>query len=335
MSHYSGFPPPTGLRAHIQLARVLDYITSNIYRDPAARPSASTDESVSHVERAAQMLTDWRSQLPPELRISEDVYADIPDRGTLMLNMMRNQLLILTLRPIFFSAVKKSVAERFVKRHWRIEDHAHILLIRRCGDAARCNLRIAAKIYRISPGGKLLHADLHHIFNAAIMLMLHQIAFVNLRTLDVNDIGFAIDAFQREADTGSSYGIDCLKVLRDLQALTQALRRMMFETAMPAMEPGPGEGIWASLGGGSGSGASSITAGDRRSTSAVPTPSPAVLAMHSFGGEGLPGDAAMELAAVQVQSMGQGNAAIMQELMAWTTEPNTFQQLGANSYLAS
>ncbi len=57
----------------------------------------------------------------------------------------------------------------------------------------------------MSPANKLLLPELHYIFNAAIILMLHQIVFVNLRTNDVSDIESAIEAFECEAAIGAAY----------------------------------------------------------------------------------------------------------------------------------
>lgn len=170
------------------------------------------------------------------------------DRAGCALHMAQGQHIILTIRPIFFMAVKKAVADRFMSHEWSIDDHPQISLIRDCSDAARRNLRLGKWIMEISPGGKLLLPDLHHIFNAAIILMLHQIIFINLRTNDVTDIAFAIACFEREANTGSNYGKDCVKVLQDLSALVHQLRNLMFDIGGNQKNaPIPGEQILASL----------------------------------------------------------------------------------------
>jgi hypothetical protein len=145
-------------------------------------------------------------------------------------------------------AVKKAVADWFVSAQWDIEDHPHISLIRDCSDVARRNLRLGRWLTGISPAGKLLLPDLHHIFNAAIILMLHHIVFINLRTKDVVDIAFAIECFENEANTGSDYGKDCAKVLQDLWALVQRLRNLMIDGGGDGkISPLPGEHILASL----------------------------------------------------------------------------------------
>lgn len=69
------------------------------------------------------------------------------------------------------------------------ENQPHIERIRACSDAARRNLCLGQLIRLHSPCQKLLLPDLHHIFNAAIVLMMHQVVFVNLRTQDLHDVG--------------------------------------------------------------------------------------------------------------------------------------------------
>lgn len=145
------------------------------------------------------------------------------------------------------------MADGFVSRKWNIEDHAHISHIRECSDAARRNLRLGRWVQKLSPGQKLLLADLHNVFNAAIILLLHQIVFVNLRTNDVSDITFAKEVFEREAALGDKYGKDCAEILQDLSSLVEKLREIRFEglpeTTIPtrAVSAIPGEGIVSSL----------------------------------------------------------------------------------------
>lgn len=153
------------------------------------------------------------------------------------------------------------MADRFVSRNWNrnwnIEDHSQIAHIRECSDAARRNLRLGRWIRKLSPRQKLLVPDFHNIFNAAIILLLHQIVFVNLRTNDVSSIAFAKEVFEREAGFGDIYAKDCARILQDLSVLVTKLRELMFEglseTNIPRGRsfiegmPGPGEGIVSSL----------------------------------------------------------------------------------------
>lgn len=151
---------------------------------------------------------------------------------------------------MFLVAVKKAVADRFFTTHsWHsqdrdhqqqqtelsrpawasIESHPQVSLFRDCSDAARRNLRLGRWLAKISPASKLLLPDMHCIFNAAILLLLHQIVFVDLRTDDVSDISFALEAFAREADVGDAYAGDCLRVMQDLAGLVRRLRSLMFD----------------------------------------------------------------------------------------------------------
>jgi hypothetical protein len=133
------------------------------------------------------------------------------------------QLLLLTVRPIFFVAIKKSFAERYVCRRWTIENHSQLAHIRACSDAARRNLRLARRLLAIS-NRRLLQAPLHHIFNAAIILMLQELVCTNLGPHDIEDVLFTIEIFEAESRTGSNYALDCHRVLQDLRSLVTRLK---------------------------------------------------------------------------------------------------------------
>jgi hypothetical protein len=123
------------------------------------------------------------------------------------------------------TAVWKAVGSILAdNRPFGIENNPQIEPIRICSDAARRNLRLGRLMRLPNPRQKLLLPDLHHIFNAAIILMMHQMLFVNLRTQDLDDVQWAGEVFDQEAETGSEYGKDCAGVLRDLRYLAQQLR---------------------------------------------------------------------------------------------------------------
>lgn len=207
------------------------------------------------------MLAKWHASLPPTLRLPDALMDLFPtnlfsqvshfgqadgfgqDRACWSLHMSynqvslhvglfpgtvanhRGQLVILSVRPAMLMAVWKAIASIVcVDRPFDIETHPQIEQIRSCSDAARRNLRLGRLMRLHSPRQKLLLPDLHHIFNAAIVLTMHQIVFVNLRTRDLDDIGWATEVFEGEAETGSDYAKDCARVLRDLQYLVNRLR---------------------------------------------------------------------------------------------------------------
>ncbi|KAK3693066.1 hypothetical protein B0T22DRAFT_33298 [Podospora appendiculata] len=234
-----GLPSPAGLQAHIDLVKISNYIVYNGYR-----PRNADQEGTDAVpQNTLEILENWETRLPSLLKIPLDVYSlpitdTITDRACCSLHMSYNQLTILTVRPAFLTAVKKVVAAYWLAKDWTITEHSMLKPIRKCSDAARRNLRLGSWLRTrrtnddddddVMHTYKLMLPDLHHIFNAAIILLLHQIAFLNLRTHDNVDIAFAIDTFASEAATGNDYAKDCAKVLRDLQALVRVLRDLIF-----------------------------------------------------------------------------------------------------------
>ncbi|KAK9415267.1 hypothetical protein SUNI508_02115 [Seiridium unicorne] len=215
-----GLPRAAGLRAHVELARVSGYIVCNTYRiSPWEHYMTSTP---ARIENALDLLSNWASKLPPDLRMDGDQLSN--DRACCELHMNYNQLLILTVRPIFFVAVKKAVAERFINRTYKLDDHPQISHIRMCSKAARSNLRLGRWIRDISQSRKLLFQTLHHMFNAAVILLLNQLLVDVLHDTDALDIMFAIECYDAEAQGENNYPKDCARVLRDMTALIQRLR---------------------------------------------------------------------------------------------------------------
>ncbi|KAM7184313.1 Fungal specific transcription factor domain containing protein [Naviculisporaceae sp. PSN 640] len=171
------------------------------------------------------------------------------DRAYLSMRMSYNQLFILAIRPAFLAAVKKLVAERYFRhkellmqpvaegylnrKDLSIDRHVLCQEFRESGDVARDTLIIGAhiKTHLEAPGNKLLVADLHHIFNAAVHLLMFRISFVNLRGGDTRHIKFAKEVFAEEAKAGSAsaraYGEDCLAVLEDIDGMVDDLRKIV------------------------------------------------------------------------------------------------------------
>ncbi|SPQ23514.1 350fac74-ea02-4724-bed3-172135972bed [Thermothielavioides terrestris] len=246
---FPGLPSPIGLRAHVELCKISNYIVYSSYRE-AGLPDLLNRATV-RVDKVLEMLRKWHENLPPPLRLPDPLTllpADLftqasafgrhdpavllsgaaefgTDRACWALHMSFYQLVILSVRPAMLMAVWKAVASILcLDQPFDIESHPSITPIRACSDAARCNLRLGRLMRLHSPRKKLLLPDLHHIFNAAIVLMMHQIVFVNLRTQDLDDIEFASEVFDAEAETGSEYGKDCARVLRDMKSLAHQLR---------------------------------------------------------------------------------------------------------------
>lgn len=136
--------------------------------------------------------------------------------------------MILAIRPVFFAAVKKTFAERCVTRQSSLSTHPQLTHLRRCVRAAEENIRLARQILILNHPRKLLQAGLHHIFNAAICLLLQELIYnENSPPRDAQargqDLDFVIARFEDESRIGSNYGRDCATVLRDLRVLIQRL----------------------------------------------------------------------------------------------------------------
>jgi hypothetical protein len=168
------------------------------------------------------MLMEWRQSLPPALQTPENVRST--DRACIELHLAYNQLLILTIRPIYFIAVKKAVADRYINGKFDVQSHPHLPKFLECSTAARRNLNLGQRLSMLGRFPRLLHAGLHHVFNAAVILQLHQLLFDTREPMDESGIQFAIAAFENEARNANMYADDCTRVLLDLNSLVQRLR---------------------------------------------------------------------------------------------------------------
>jgi hypothetical protein len=72
----SGLPSPAGLRAHVELCKISDYIVYSSYRE-AGLPDLLTNATV-RVGKALEMLSKWRANLPPSLQLPADPLTLIP-----------------------------------------------------------------------------------------------------------------------------------------------------------------------------------------------------------------------------------------------------------------
>ncbi|KAK4173064.1 hypothetical protein QBC36DRAFT_336580 [Triangularia setosa] len=239
-----GFPSPIGLRAHLELSRITHRIIYNGLRKQSdgKNPDDGKIRAEAHVKRSLKTLERWLKDLPPALqlpkRIHEDLHLpdgwgrrfEVPpafgrDRARWALHMSYNQLIILAVRPVLLTAVRKAIASLVsTGKLFNIYDNALVDEIRRCTDAAQSNLRLGCLMRDHSPHGRLLVQDLHHIFNAAVFLTMYQLVFVNIRTQLVADVDWAIEVFKQEQETGCAYAKDCFEVLRDLRFLVSELR---------------------------------------------------------------------------------------------------------------
>ncbi|KAK0617692.1 hypothetical protein B0T14DRAFT_569180 [Immersiella caudata] len=255
-----GLPSHLGLRAHVELSYISNFIVHDSCRGTRGE---ITDGLPEGVRNAHVMLDQWKNNLPQALQITPDPddpdFVNNPsygDRAHCLLHMSYNQLYILTVRPAFLGAVTTVVAHNKLRRFDLVLSKDMNDQLHDCSNKARENIALA-KLLRGDrvlvegmgeiPGSQpLLVQELHHLFNAALILMMHQIVYINLRTKDTDGIDRAIRIFTEEADIGSVYAKNCVSVLNDFKIVVHKLREDMYSTeATP--EQGPGEGIFSSL----------------------------------------------------------------------------------------
>lgn len=228
---YSAMPPSEGIRAHVELSRISGFIVCETFR---VAPRKQPVHGSTAMDTALTMLQSWQARLPVSLQMPVDLSHIDP--SCCILHMQHNQLVILTTRPVFFSAVKKAVAQRVVRSQSPTEQHPQRILVRLCATTAHRNLILAERITQSDR--KLLQAGLHFLFNATVILLLNRIVSLpNLavshdmemgqtRSITTTDeqlessIHFATQTFQNEAKTGTGYPRDCFRVLQDLKSLT-------------------------------------------------------------------------------------------------------------------
>ncbi|KAH7066231.1 hypothetical protein BKA63DRAFT_426504 [Paraphoma chrysanthemicola] len=227
---HPSLPPCAGLRAHVELSKISGYILCETFK--IAPRNCKSGYATNNIDVALKMLQTWRDQLPSALQQDDSLLHSNPscalphiDPSCALLHMARNQLIVLTTRPVLLAAVKRAVAQHLAQG--RPPPPCQARHIHACSAAAYRNLLWAQQISL--SGRRLLQAGLHFVFNAAVVLLLDRILEAISRTLlgDVSSddphtssINFAIRIFEEEARTGTNYPRDCFKVLQDLKALT-------------------------------------------------------------------------------------------------------------------
>lgn len=232
-------PPAAGLKAHVELSRISGYIVCNTYR--VAPWETAKGVAFKQPDKAIWMLQQWQSSLPPRLQLSPDGLSNDPP--ACLLHMRYNGLLVLAIRPLFFLAVKKSVAKRLMIQPADPNPQSDQLKL--CISAARLNMRLGRHIINMSPNQnrKPVHAELHFIINAAICLILESLVFdekISLEEIEARnrDIEFAMEVEDGIESSGIAEN-QLPSTLRDLQSLVRRLTTPInfdFNTAPPAVD---------------------------------------------------------------------------------------------------
>jgi hypothetical protein len=83
-------PPAAGLRAHVELARISNYIVSNVY--DISRHRDAPVKTTLCIHKAMGFLRSWHQTLVPIVQDTEDNLKS--DRGVCELHMAHNQVSI-------------------------------------------------------------------------------------------------------------------------------------------------------------------------------------------------------------------------------------------------
>ncbi|KAK8131767.1 hypothetical protein PG984_008205 [Apiospora sp. TS-2023a] len=212
-----GLPQSLGLVAHVKLAKIAGHII---------RKSSSGDHDgiladSSYVDTTLKMLQKWSVTLPAELRLSSH-HSGI-NRAACELRMKHNQLVLLATRPTLLDVLRKALAARIEHRTWHWHTSPQYSHVWQCLDAARENLRLARWILETSSSPRTSIAPVFHsLFDAAVIVLLHELLAGPSDTNQRDDITFAYDCFDAQAKNSDSVlSNDCARVLRDLKTLVQ------------------------------------------------------------------------------------------------------------------
>lgn len=202
-------PPSAGLRAHVELSRVSDHITCNLYRVAPSRDAA--DGSTATRDKAIFLLEQWGLSLPSTLQLSPEGLSNDP--STCTLHMHANHLLILTLRPALLSAVKTASSNGHLSQNQPAAPQWET-----CIAAALRNMRLARHLATLQQPRRLMHSSLHFVFSAVTCFILQGLLGSDDLTT-AREVDFASELFDRESQTGNTYGLSCANALRELQML--------------------------------------------------------------------------------------------------------------------
>lgn len=222
-------PPAAGLRAHVELSRISGHVVGNTYH--GSKGGVGSASGARQPENAIWMLQQWQSSLPSPLRLSVNGLSDDP--AVCLLHMRYNQLLVVAIRPLFFSAVKRAVAERLMAQPHPLpssNQQQQLGHLSCCIAAAADNMRLARHVITLNGHRKLLHAGLHFIFNAAVCLILRRLVAApeeqegDDEVRQASDgIEFAIQRLLDASQAGNGDGRRCAETLRDLVVLVGRL----------------------------------------------------------------------------------------------------------------
>jgi hypothetical protein len=220
-------PPAAGLKAHVQLARISNFIVCNVYQVAPSR-HMSID---SAVEQSMAMLEQWQKNLPPSLHMSPEGLSTDP--AACMLQMHFNHLIIHTLRPSLLARLRNRCqnnttgsasrrASQQASSSCSASPSAHgstppTHFSEALASAAQRNMRLARHIATLHRPRRLLHSGLHFVLSAVLCFQLQ--VLLGDESAPMREVDFAIELFERESQTGNTYGFSATGALKDIKAL--------------------------------------------------------------------------------------------------------------------
>lgn len=221
-------PPAAGLAAHVELSRISGYVVCNTYRI-APSDSAAPSEMTQNPAKVMWMLEQWKRSLPPVVQLCPEGVSNDP--AVCMLHMRYNQLVIVATRPLFFIAVKKSVAERLMSHTATTDLNSRLGHLKSCIESAKSNMRLARHFIMINRHARQLHTLLHYALSAAVCLILQDLVYSqgSLTSEEImdkdRDIQYAISLLDEDelCRGESQQSGTCTQALHDLRVLVARL----------------------------------------------------------------------------------------------------------------
>ncbi|RPB29035.1 hypothetical protein L211DRAFT_253526 [Terfezia boudieri ATCC MYA-4762] len=166
-----GLPSASGLRAHVQLSKIMGDIITKVYPIRRSGDTAQTQHQLimQAIKQSHAELNSWHENLPAELKLVNGVARE---RGVLWLHSLYNELLMLTCRPDLLLAMKRTSAsihspsQSFQALPAHVYEHANI-----CTNAAGSNLLLARQI-QASGWVHASFTECTYVFNAGMTLVL-------------------------------------------------------------------------------------------------------------------------------------------------------------------
>ena len=209
---FRSLPPAAHLRAFTELSRIAGTVSMITYRQ-TDRQGAS-----SELDKALEMLEDWRHALPAFLQLSKTHLTSDPACCTL--HMRYNQLIIVATRSLFYTHIKDKSLQVGTGCSTELPDQ-----LKRCIAAAEANILLPSHYMALVDDHRPIFPIGGFMFASATCLILGDLvwgqnAIVEERFSRLRKVDYVIALF-KDFEQTSEYGgasfADLLQYLRDLR----------------------------------------------------------------------------------------------------------------------